>query len=115
MSSSLFVSEMLSEFQEFALFLIYTKNTVEHRRNQAVFFFSLKKRKNISKHWYAWVHICKKHRFYVMHLNDLNREVKTIFTLTDSLTYTEIDENVTRIAQGFKYSLGISRRMTVIL
>lgn len=50
-----------------------------------------------------------------MHLNDLNREVKTIFTLTDFLTYTEIDEIVTRIAQGFKYYLGISRRMTVIL
>ncbi len=50
-----------------------------------------------------------------MHLNDLNREVKTIFPLTDFLTYTEIDENVTRIAQGFKYSLGISRRMAVIL
>lgn len=48
-----------------------------------------------------------------MHLNDLNREVKTIFTLTDSLTYTEIDGNVTRIAQGFKYSLGISRRMNL--
>lgn len=50
-----------------------------------------------------------------MHLNDLNREVKTIFTLTDSLTYTEIDADVTRIAQGFKYSLGISRSMTVVL
>lgn len=36
MSSSLFVSEM---------FLIYTKNTVEHRRNQAVFFQSKEKKK----------------------------------------------------------------------
>ncbi len=46
MSSSLSVSEMLSEFQEFALFLIYTKNTVEHRRNRAVFFQSKEKKKH---------------------------------------------------------------------